>query len=90
MSRDARTLRYIAVVAMLAGLSQSLQAATYQTVNFAVTSDRPEVAEQVGKAAELYRRQLAVFWLGKPLPNWSRPCRISVREGALGERGGQT
>ncbi|MFO0999200.1 MAG: hypothetical protein U0936_02595 [Planctomycetaceae bacterium] len=89
MSRDARTLRYIAVVAMLAGLSQSLKAATYQTVNFAVTSDRPEVAEQVGKAAELYRRQLAVFWLGKPLPNWSRPCRISVREGALGA-GGQT
>ena len=89
MSRDARTLRYIAVVAMLAGLSQSLEAATYQTVNFAVTSDRPEVAEQVGKAAELYRRQLAVFWLGKPLPNWSRPCRISVREGALGA-GGQT
>ncbi len=89
MSRDARTLRYIAVVAMLAGLSQSVEAATYQTVNFAVTSDRPEVAEQVGKAAELYRRQLAVFWLGKPLPNWSRPCRISVREGALGA-GGQT
>ena len=89
MSRDARTLRYIAVVAILAGLSQSLEAATYQTVNFAVTSDRPEVAEQVGKAAELYRRQLAVFWLGKPLPNWSRPCRISVREGALGA-GGQT
>ena len=89
MSRDARTLRYIAVVAILAGLSQSLEAATYQTVNFAVTSDRPEVAEEVGKAAELYRRQLAVFWLGKPLPNWSRPCRISVREGALGA-GGQT
>ena len=89
MSRDARTLRYITVVAMLAGLSQTIEAATYQTVNFAVTSDRPEVAEQVGKAAELYRRQLAVFWLGKPLPNWSRPCKISVREGALGA-GGQT
>lgn len=89
MSRDARILRFIAVVAMLAGLNLGTEAATYQTVNFAVTSDRPEVAEQVGKAAELYRRQLAVFWLGKPLPNWSRPCKVSVREGALGA-GGQT
>ncbi len=64
-------------------------AGTYQTVNFAVTADRPEVAEKVGKEAEVYRRQLAVFWIGKPLPNWSRPCRISVREGAIGA-GGQT
>lgn len=89
MSRDARFLRQIAVLAMFVVCGQKLNAATYQTVNFAVTADRQDVAEQVGKAAELYRRQLGVFWLGKPLPNWSRPCRVSVREGTLGA-GGQT
>lgn len=64
-------------------------AATYQTRNFSVTADRPDVAEKVGQAAESYRRQLAIFWLGQPLPNWSKPCKLRVREGALGA-GGQT
>jgi hypothetical protein len=73
---------------IVAGLG-SAEAATYQTVNFSVTAERPDVAEKVARKAELYRRQLAVFWIGKPLPNWSRPCKISVREGALGA-GGQT
>lgn len=86
---DARTLRCLAVAFWLAAASLTTDAATHQTVNFSVTAKRPEVAEQVGKAAEVYRRQLAIFWLGKPLPNWSRPCRISVDEGALGA-GGKT
>ena len=86
---DARVLRCLTVAFGLVVASSTTVAATHQTVNFAVTAKRPEVAEQVGKAAEVYRQQLAVFWLGKPLPNWSRPCRISVNEGALGA-GGQT
>ena len=86
---DARTLRCLAVAFSLLSLCRITEAATFQTVNFAVTADNPEVAEKVGKAAEVYRQQLAIFWLGKPLPNWSRPCKISVREGALGA-GGQT
>ncbi len=86
---DARTLRCLTVAFGLIVASSTTVAATHQTVNFAVTAKRPEVAEQVGKAAEVYRQQLAIFWLGKPLPNWSRPCRISVNEGALGA-GGQT
>jgi hypothetical protein len=94
MSMDARRLRCLAIatvtlftVTVAAG--GSVCAASYQTVNFSVTADRPDVAEQVGKAAEVYRKQLAVFWLGKPLPNWSRPCKLSVREGSIGA-GGQT
>ena len=86
---DARALRCLAVAFWFAAGSLTTDAATHQTVNFAVTAKRQEVAEQVGKAAEVYRQQLAVFWLGKPLPNWSRPCRISVDEGALGA-GGKT
>lgn len=63
--------------------------ASVQTRNFVVSAPTQEVAEQVGRAAEEYRRDLAVFWLGEPLPPWSKPCRISVRPGALGA-GGQT
>ncbi len=86
---DARVLRCLVVAFGLVVASSTTDAATHQTVNFAVTAKRPEVAEQVGKAAEVYRQQLAIFWLGKPLPNWSRPCKITVNEGALGA-GGQT
>jgi hypothetical protein len=80
-----------AVIAVAAALISPpcASASTYQTVNFAVTADRPEIAAEVGQQAEVYRRQLAIFWLGRPLPNWGRPCRITVREGALGA-GGQT
>ena len=86
---DARALRCLAVAFWLVVASCTTDAATHQTVNFTVTAKRTEVAEQVGKAAEVYRQQLAIFWLGKPLPNWFRPCRISVDEGALGA-GGKT
>ncbi len=86
---DALKLRCLPMALILFLTCRSAVAATYQTVNFSVTADQPEVAERVGKAAELYRRQLAVFWIGKPLPNWSRPCKVAVREGALGA-GGQT
>jgi len=88
MSMDALRLRRLALAIFLFAACRT-EAATYQTVNFSVTAARPEVAEQVGKAAEVYRRQLATFWIGKPLPNWSRPCKVAVSEGALGA-GGQT
>ena len=63
--------------------------ATFQTRNFIVTAPTADIAEDVGKAAETYRRELATFWLGKPLPNWHRPCKLKVRPGSLGA-GGQT
>ena len=63
--------------------------ATFQTRNFIVSAPTADIAEQVGKAAETYRRDLATFWLGEPLPNWNRPCKLKVRPGALGA-GGQT
>jgi hypothetical protein len=34
------------------------------------------LAEEIGKAAEQYRHDLAIEWLGSPMPNWSRPCPI--------------
>ncbi|MBL8819781.1 MAG: hypothetical protein JNL58_27395 [Planctomyces sp.] len=80
----------IALWTLVSGvISGALHAATFQTRNFSVSAETPEIAEQVGQSAEAYRHDLAIFWLGKPLPNWSKPCRIRVREGVIGA-GGQT
>jgi hypothetical protein len=89
MSMDAQKLRCLTVAFVLLPLTCVAEASSYQTVNFSVSAQDAAVAEQIGKAAEVYRRQLAVFWLGKPLPNWSRPCKVTVKEGSLGA-GGQT
>lgn len=86
---DARKTRFAAGVAamiILAGFGTS-EAAVYRTPNFVVTAPTKEFAEDVGKAAEFYRKELAVAWLGKKLPKWYRPCPISVRVGQIGAGG---
>ena len=40
---------------------------------------RKRCAEQIGQQAETFRRDLAVLWLGKPLPNWAQPCPITAQ-----------
>jgi hypothetical protein len=95
---DARTL-FIGCLTAIAvhssssfgtgGVAVVLGAERHETANFVVTAADRDVAEQVARAAEYYRRELAVYWLGKPMPTWSRPCRVSVNVGALGA-GGQT
>jgi len=86
---DARTL-FVCFFAASASLqSLTVAAERHETANFLVTASDKQVAEKVAAAAEHYRKELAVFWLGRPMPNWSRPCRVSVNVGALGA-GGQT
>ncbi|WP_437230256.1 peptidase MA family metallohydrolase [Planctomicrobium sp. SH661] len=43
----------------------------------------------MANCAEYWRRDLAIQWFGKPLPNWYQPCPISVQSGQMGA-GGQT
>jgi hypothetical protein len=71
---DARLLR----LAMLA-LSLSSLGASYRTRNFVVSAPSQDLAEEIGKAAEKYRRELAIDWLGKEMPNWSQPCPITAQ-----------
>jgi hypothetical protein len=87
---DARTL-FLSVFAVLTGLQPAISvgAEKHETANFLVTAADKQVAEKVALTAEQYRKELAVYWLGRPMPNWSRPCRVSVNVGALGA-GGQT
>jgi len=73
------------------GVAMPLAAAEYrhQTPNFLVRASSPEIARQVGEAAEYFRREIARQWLGTELPNWSARCPIKVKVGQIGA-GGQT
>ena len=63
--------------------------ASYRTTNFLVTADSPQLAREIGDAAEAYRSRLAKEWLGRELPQWPQPCPIRAvvnpRLGAGGE-----
>jgi hypothetical protein len=67
----------VARCAVLAAAVASLGAG-YRTPNFVVEAPTGQMAEQIGSAAEKYRRQLAIDWTGKEMPNWSRPCMLTA------------
>ncbi len=46
--------------------------------NFVVMASSPDWAKTVVEAAERYRRDLAVHWLGRELPTWPERCPIHV------------
>ena len=82
---EARLVRAVFVAASLCSLG-----AGYRTQNFIVTAPTPDFAQRVGMAAEEFRRNLAVEWLGDELPPWSEPCPISVQVGPQLGAGGAT
>src|SRR3954451_2385531 len=53
--------------------------AGYKTTNFVVNAPTPQLAKEIGDQAEVYRKQLAIEWLGKELPTWSKPCPINAQ-----------
>ena len=63
-------------------------AAQYRTRNFVVNAADPAFARQVGDEAERFRKELAILWLGKELPDWPQPCPIRVEIGR--HAGGET
>ena len=79
---DARLLKAAVFLSTFTSLG-----ATYRTPNFVVSAPTEKIAQQVGRAAEYYRDELAVGWLGKKLPQWNRPCPISVKVGQIGAGG---
>ncbi|MBI3866705.1 MAG: hypothetical protein HY290_32895 [Planctomycetia bacterium] len=80
-ARLSRTLLLVILPALLG--------AGYRTDNFVVDAPTPEIAKQVGLAAEHFRRELAIEWLGQPLPRWAAPCPVRVKVGQIGA-GGET
>lgn len=71
----------LAVVVFLLG-------ADYSTKHFVVSAPDPQLAKQVALAAEVFRRDLAIQWLGHELPEWTEKCPVTVR--IEPQAGGQT
>jgi len=65
--------------ALLAALLLVSMGARQRTANFVVEADDPNFTQQVSKAAEAYRRDLAISWLGQIMPNWWQPCVMTVQ-----------
>lgn len=63
--------------------------AGYQTTNFMVEAPTPQIAQQVGTAAEHYRREKAIQWLGQEMPPWPDKCPLQVKV-TFGGAGGAT
>src|SRR4051812_24813610 len=83
-SMEARIARVVSSAAMLICLwflsaDSSARAAGYKTTNFVVSAPTPQLAKEIGDQAEVYRNQLAMEWLGKDLPAWSKPCPINAQ-----------
>jgi hypothetical protein len=74
MSRDARCFSAALLVACLLSMG-----ASYRTQNFIVTADTPQLAQEIGDAAERFRRDLAIEWLGRELPPWTDICPITAQ-----------
>lgn len=53
--------------------------AKYESANFVVSAPSVDVARRVASAAEQYRRELSISWIGEELPQWGEPCRLTVK-----------
>ncbi len=71
--------------------STGLLAGQFETANFVVqNAPSHDLARRFCETAEKNRRELALFWLGKVLPDWSEKCPIQVRVGQIGAGGATT
>jgi hypothetical protein len=64
--------------------------AQQRSANFIVETPDPNFARQVVQAAEKYRHDLAIEWLGQAMPNWAQPCVMEVQAGPRLGAGGAT
>ncbi len=87
-NRPAQTAALAIAVCLFAALNA--QAASYRTRHFVVTAPTAEIAKNVCEQAEVFRRDLAIEWLGRELPDWSQPCPITVQVGPNMGAGGAT
>ncbi len=82
---EARFCRAALLAAVLVSLG-----ASQRTTNFIVSAPTAELAAEIAQAAEEYRRELAIEWIGQELPRWFQPCPITVNVGPHLGAGGAT
>lgn len=80
----------MAVTVAVAWCGAEARSAGHRTANFIVDAPTDRLARRIGDAAEQYRHDLAVEWLGAPLPRWSRPCPIKAQVASHLGAGGAT
>ncbi len=85
MSKDARFFSAALVVASFLSMG-----ASHRTQNFIVQADTSQLAVEIGEAAETFRRDLAIEWLGRELPPWSDICPITAQVSPQLGAGGAT
>jgi hypothetical protein len=83
---EARLKRFALLVALLL----VSMGARHQSANYIVETADPRLAVQFAEAAEKYRHDLAVEWVGEAMPNWSQPCMMTVEVGPNLGAGGAT
>lgn len=71
-------------------LTLTSMGAAARSRNFIVQTGDPALDRQIADAAERYRRDLAVAWLGQPMRDWAAPCVMTVRIGENLGAGGAT
>lgn len=81
---EARFARVVSFATLIVGCVSlaavpRANAAGYKTTNFTVSAPTPQLAKEIGDQAEVFRRDLAIEWLGKELPAWSKPCPITAK-----------
>lgn len=87
---DACVMTFFRSIAVFLVTAVVASAESYETANFVVTAESEQTARLVAEAAEVCRVRLAEHWLGRRMPKWSRPCRVSVSEGSMGAGGSTT
>lgn len=92
---DARSL-FLVLIALSAWCSTASAQlfvgpqSVVQSSNFRVYARSAQLANEVIRAAEESRKQLAMHWLGKELPTWPEPCPILVNDGPRTPASGET
>jgi hypothetical protein len=72
-----RRLTALLIVAFPA--AGTVHAATFRTANFVVTAPNQNLAQRFGEAAEKFRQEKAMQWLGQEMPQWPQPCPLVIR-----------
>lgn len=88
---EARILRAaLLVLAAVMSLGANRPYHSARSQHFIVSAPTPQLAQEICQAAETYRRDLAIEWLGHELPSWSTPCPIRADVAASLGAGGAT
>ncbi len=89
---EARTYRSatIALILLVTIAAGEVWGASYRTRNFICEAPTERLAKLFCEAAERYRRDLAIEWLGRELPPWQSPCPITCEVGPNLGAGGAT